>query len=394
MLSVIIVNYNVKYFLEQCLYSVQKAIAGIKAEVIVVDNNSTDESVGYLRTEFPWVRFISNTANSGFAKANNQGLQMATGEYILFLNPDTILSEDCLEKSIAVLQQQKRTGALGIHMVDGSGRFLPESKRGFPSLGASFFKLTGLLSVFPQSKTIAQYYLGHLPEKKNSEIDVLSGAYLMVKKEVLEKTGGFDERFFMYGEDIDLSYRIQQAGYINYYLADSSIIHFKGESTKKDIVYTKLFYKAMSMFAAKHYGKQSLLFGLPVRMAIAVRGALSFTAQLFKKDGLPATTGTVLRTIVVGSHYETAAAAAALMNNQTVKRNIVTVTTIREMTELLTLQNTGEVIFCAGETSYKSIIDCIQNQRSNIDYMFYADGSKSIVGSMSKKSKGETLAWD
>jgi len=174
-----------------------------------------------------------------------------------------------------------RPGALGIHMIDGSGRFLPESKRGFPSPRASFFKLAGLIKIFPNSKGIAAYYLGNLPEKENNEVDVLTGAYMMVKKEVLEKTGGFDEQFFMYGEDIDLSYRIKQIGYKNYYLASSSIIHFKGESTKKDIAYTKLFYKAMRIFVKKHYEKDSWMFSKIVQLAIAARGLLSFTGRIF-----------------------------------------------------------------------------------------------------------------
>jgi GT2 family glycosyltransferase len=230
LLSVIIVNYNVKYFLEQCLHSVQKAIAGIPGEIIVVDNHSTDGSLAYLLPLFPSVQFIANAGNPGFSKANNQGWRMAKGDHILFLNPDTLLSEDCLQQSLALMEQRPDTGALGIRMVDGSGQYLPESKRGTPTPAVSFYKLSGLIRLFPKSPVFARYYLGHLSATEDHEVEVLAGAYMLVRRSVLEATSGFDERFFMYGEDVDLSYRIRQLGYKNRYLAGSSIIHFKGES--------------------------------------------------------------------------------------------------------------------------------------------------------------------
>jgi len=390
LLSIIIVNYNVKYFLEQCLYSVQRAIGGIHAEVIVVDNNSTDQSVAYLQKIFPWVIFVANTENTGYAKANNQGWQMAAGEYVLFLNPDTVLGEDCLKASISVLQNNAQTGALGIRMIDGAGRFLPESKRGFPTPRTAFYKLSGLTKIFPHSKTIARYYLGHLPEKSNNEIDVLTGAYMMVKKEVLQKTGGFDERFFMYGEDIDLSYRIVQAGYKNYYLASSSIIHFKGESTKKDIVYTKLFYKAMRIFVEKYYGKEWGLFSVLIQLAIALRGVLSFAGRLFLNRQPMQVTNKTIHTIIVGKPAETQHAVEVL-GLQPIKRDIITVTDPREIDAAMELRKPGEIIFCAGTICYKTIIDCIEDLPGNIDYKFYAAGSNCIVGSMSKRNSGETV---
>ncbi|MEO6541840.1 MAG: glycosyltransferase family 2 protein, partial [Ferruginibacter sp.] len=232
-LSVIIVNYNVKYFLEQCLYSVQKACLGIDAEIIVTDNNSSDGSRAFLEPAFPAVNFIWNTNNLGFAKANNQALAMAKGDLILFLNPDTILPEDSIQNCLQFFNLNKKAGALGIHMVDGSGNFLKESKRAFPSPLTSLYKLTGLTRLFPHSKIFARYHLGHLSEHENHEVDVLAGAFIMMPRKVLEEIGNFDEQFFMYGEDVDLSFRIQKAGYKNYYFAESSIIHFKGESTKR-----------------------------------------------------------------------------------------------------------------------------------------------------------------
>lgn len=394
MLSIIIVSYNVKYFLEQCLYSIQKAAKGINTEVIVVDNNSTDGSVEYLQKIFGPVLFVANKENTGYARACNQGLQLARGELLLFLNPDTLLAEDCLSQSIQVLQSKKELGALGVRMLDGSGRFLPESKRGFPSPKASFFKLSGLIKIFPHSKTFAQYYLGHLPEKENNEIDVLTGAYLMVKKEVLERTGGFDESFFMYGEDIDLSYRIRQAGYKIYYLADCSIIHFKGESTKRDMAYTKLFYKAMRIFVQKHYEKESWLFTGMIRVAIAVRGLLSFTGQLFLRGmPRPVAGSHTMQTLLVGEVSETSP-VAAILKRQVVERKLVTIAVPGGIAAALQLQQAEDVIFCAGTITYKNIIECIENLQSNASYKFYAAESKSIVGSMSKNSSGEILVLE
>ncbi len=288
-LSVIIVNYNVKLFLEQCLCSVQKAILGMEAEIIVVDNNSVDNSIEYLTPKFPAVNFIANKENTGFAKACNQGLEQAKGSYILFLNPDTIVPEDCFTKCISFFEANKEVGAIGIKMLDGSGNFLKESKRSFPSPSTSLYKLFGLAKLFPRSKIFSKYHLGYLKEDENNEVDVLAGAFMMIKKEVLDKVGGFDETFFMYGEDVDLSYRIQKAGYKNYYFADSSIIHFKGESTRKGSMnYVRMFYNAMSIFVRKHYGgSKAGLFSFLIHIAIWFRAALTTIGSFIRKNGLP-----------------------------------------------------------------------------------------------------------
>lgn len=288
-LSIIIVNYNVKLFLEQCLRSVMQASKGLLVEVFVVDNNSNDGSVAFLQPIFPWVTMIANKENTGFGKANNQALAMATGKYILFLNPDTLLPEDCLQKCFAFMQQNNAAGALGIKMIDGSGSFLAESKRAFPSPATSFFKLTGLANLFPKSKLFARYHLGYLSANENNEVDVLAGAFMWVRKEILDKIGGFDERFFMYGEDVDLSYRIQQAGYKNYYFSESSIIHFKGESTKKGgLNYVRMFYQAMSIFVRKHYGgKKAAVFSFFIQTAILLRAAMTAIVDFIKWIGLP-----------------------------------------------------------------------------------------------------------
>lgn len=261
----------------------------MEAELIVVDNNSPDDSLTYLQPQFPGVHFIASAENLGFAKACNLGLQQATGQYIVFLNPDTIVPEDCFRSCIRFFETHPQAGALGIKMLDGKGRFLKESKRAFPSPMTSLFKLFGLATLFPSSKTFSKYHLGHLNENEDHEVDVLAGAFMMIPKEVLNKVGGFDETFFMYGEDVDLSYRIQKAGYTNYYFAGSHIIHFKGESTRKGTMnYVRMFYNAMSIFVRKHYGgSRAGIFHFLIHLAIWVRAALSAVGQFVRRIGLP-----------------------------------------------------------------------------------------------------------
>lgn len=243
----------------------------------------------FFADRFPDVRFIYNTHNKGFGAANNQALSIASGDYILFLNPDTLIPEDCFEKCLLFLKSKNDCGALGVKMVDGTGRFLKESKRAFPDPLTSLYKLSGLTAVFPKSKIFARYYLGHLDENKSHEVDVLAGAFMMLPRKILDKVKGFDEDFFMYGEDIDLSYRIQEAGFTNYYFADTTIIHFKGESTKKgSFNYVKMFYKAMSVFVRKHYGSSKAgLYNFFIQVGIALRGALSALGRFLKWIGMP-----------------------------------------------------------------------------------------------------------
>lgn len=258
-LSIVIVNYNVKCLLEQCLLSVQKAIAGIEAELFVVDNASTDDSKNYLTPRFPNVKFRWNETNIGFSKANNMVLPEATGDYILFLNPDTIVPEDALQQCISFFETHHDCGALGVRMVNGKGQFLKESKRGFPSPLVSLFKMIGLHRVFPNARFVAKYYEGHLAENQINCVDVLSGAFMMLSRDALKIVKGFDEQFFMYGEDIDLSYRIQQAGFQNYYFPTVTILHYKGESTAAaSSFYIHHFYSAMAIFAKKHFNQSKV----------------------------------------------------------------------------------------------------------------------------------------
>jgi len=288
-LSIIIVNYNVKHFLEQCLISVFKAISNINAEVFVVDNNSVDGSCTMIKERFPNVNLIENTENHGFSYANNQAIKKASGQYILLLNPDTVVEEDSFEKCIQFMDKNPKTGGLTVKMIDGKGNYLPESKRGLPTPIVSFYKIFGLASLFPKSKKFAKYYLGHLNNNEINEIEILPGAYMFLRKETLEETGYLDEDYFMYGEDIDLSYKITKAGYKNYYYPETTIIHYKGESTKKgSLNYVFIFYNAMIIFARKHFSdKNARAFSLLINIAIYFRALIAIFSRFIKKSFLP-----------------------------------------------------------------------------------------------------------
>ncbi|PHN05343.1 glycosyltransferase family 2 protein [Flavilitoribacter nigricans] len=288
-LSVIIVNYNVRHFLEQALLSVRNASHGLEVEVWVVDNNSVDDSVAMVQAKFPEVRLIVNQDNPGFAVANNQAIRRSTGTYVLLLNPDTVVEEDTFSKCITFMDAHPDAGGLGVHMIDGAGKFLPESKRGFPTPWVAFCKTFGLSRLFPRSAFFNRYHLGYLDEMETHPVDVLSGAFLFMRRSVLDKIGLLDEAFFMYGEDIDLSYRIVQAGYRNYYFPETTIIHYKGESTKKgSLNYVRTFYKAMIIFARKHFrGRGASGFIFMLQAAIYFRAALSLLSSFFKRIYLP-----------------------------------------------------------------------------------------------------------
>jgi len=295
-LSVIIVSYNVRHFLEQCLHSVHSAIAGIETEIYVVDNASVDGSVKMVKDKFPRVKCISNQDNQGFAKANNQAIRQSVGEYVLLLNPDTIVETDTFAKIITFMDSHADAGGLGVKMVDGTGRFLPESKRGLPTPTVAFYKIFGLARLFPKSKTFNKYHLGYLDKDKTHQVEILAGAFMMVRKSVLDQIGLLDEAFFMYGEDIDLSYRIIKAGHHNYYYPETRIIHYKGESTKKgSLNYVFVFYNAMIIFAKKHFSaKNAQLFSVLINIAIYFRAFLSIVSRVLNSTLLPLADGILL----------------------------------------------------------------------------------------------------
>lgn len=377
-ISIIIVSYNVKYFLEHCLLSVLRASEKLKTEIIVVDNCSSDGSLEYLQPLFPQVLFIANKENAGFGKACNQALGRATGKFILFLNPDTLIPEDCLVKSLAVFEQDGAVGALGIRMFNGQGIFLKESKRGFPSFSSSFFKLSGIHRLFPGSRIFDRYYLGHLDAEKDQHTEVLAGAFMLIPRQVLEKTGGFDEAFFMYGEDIDLSYRIHKAGYKNYYLSAPPIIHFKGESTAKNSLgYIKNFYTAMGIFVNKHYkGSGRAGFHLLVHLGIWAHASLRYLSGRLRPRKTKAPAKAPSR-IIVGS----AASAGNLVRHlsETGIHTSVLSPDEKQLAATLRAQSQTPVYLCEQDLGFSALIGIVR--RSGHRHLHFYSGNSIITGS-------------
>ena len=273
-LSVVIVSYNVRDYLENCLQSVSRALEGIEGEVFVVDNHSDDDSVEAVRAQYPWVRLIENQENMGFSRANNIAIREARGEYVLLLNPDTIVEEATLREVLRFMEEHPKAGGAGVMMHNADGSLAPESRRALPTPWVSCLKMLGFTK---------RYYMSHLPWDQPSRIEVISGAFCFLRKKALDEVGLLDEDFFMYGEDIDLSYRLMKGGWENWYLP-YPITHFKGKSTQKsDYRYVHIFYKAMLIFFRKHYSHLSLFYALPVKMAIYFRAAIALTDILRKK---------------------------------------------------------------------------------------------------------------
>lgn len=247
-LSVVILNYKVPYHLMLCLDSVERAIKNLDAEIIVVDNNSQDESVAWVKRYFPSVICIENSDNSGFSKGNNLGIKQAKGSFICLLNPDTVVGENCFVNALAYAEKKVDLGALGVRLIGGTGDFLPESKRQVPTPRVALEKMLGY----------DKNYYHSLHFAKNGKVPVLVGAFMLMRKDRYWEVGGLDEDYFMYGEDIDLSYKFLKKGYQNYYLGSERVIHFKGESTVKNKKYRERFFGAMHLFYQKHFNKKGL----------------------------------------------------------------------------------------------------------------------------------------
>ena len=275
-LSVIILNYNVRYFLEQCVASVQEALSNIDGEIIVVDNNSLDDSCEMMKTHFPNVKLIENTTNLGFPKGNNIGVAHAKGDYICILNPDTVVAEDTFEKVLAFAEKQKNIGIVGCKLIDGTGNFLPECKRGVPTPFVALTKIFSLYKLFPKTALFNRYYAQHLSENETGKVGILVGAFMIMKRNLYQEIGGFDENCFMYSDDIDLSYMALKKGKTNYYFHETTVIHYKGESTVKDGLYMKHFREAMQFFYRKHF-RSSIIFDVFMKI-----GAFFFA--LIKKN--------------------------------------------------------------------------------------------------------------
>ena len=380
LLSIVIVSYNACHILEQCIFSVRKATAPLQCEVFVVDNASVDGTIEMVRRSFPEVKLIANDSNPGFAKANNQASKQATGKHILFLNPDTLLPEDCLSECIRFLETNPLAGACGLRMIDGSGEYLPESKRGHPTPWASFTKMTGLSSLFGSSRLFAGYYLGHLDSRQVQVVDALAGAFMMVPKKILDDTGGFDEQFFMYAEDIDLSYRIRQLNYNNYYLPSPAIIHFKGESTEKDEQYVARFYTAMEQFVEKHRSNGSAFIHMLVKKGIALKSLLEKINVAPSGPVAPAE-DQMPASLLPGGDQQVCDEVAEKLK--------------RKGIAIAEEDNAGEsahMLLCEGPVfPFSSIINYIDDHPGR-RYWFHASGSSSVVSSFHSKKRGTVIS--
>jgi len=364
-LSIIILNYNVRYFLELCISSVQAAISTIDAEIIVVDNNSNDESCNMIKQLFPEVTLIENKENFGFSKGNNQGVTVAKGEYICILNPDTVVAEDSFEKLLEFASLQENIGIIGCKLIDGTGQFLPESKRNIPTVKVAANK------IFGNSK---KYYANHLNQGETGKVDILVGAFMLLKKEVYQEVNGFDEDYFMFGEDIDLSYRILNLGYDNYYFSDTKIIHFKGESTLKNKYYAKGFYNAMQLFYKKHFITNILFKGL---VLVGIKLAFIFRTK-------PTVNPQSIERYVI------------IFGELPVKLASMLTKPIELNPDLKSIKNNTEIILDANALSYKKIIDTVSDATINTKATFkiLPKNSNFMIGSNSSKSRGEIICFE
>ncbi|WP_136668354.1 glycosyltransferase family 2 protein [Flavobacterium sp. H122] len=384
-LSVIILNYNVRYFLEQCVLSVQKALGGIEGEIIVVDNFSEDDSCQMMRSRFPDVKLIENKENFGFPKGNNIGAAEAKGEYICILNPDTVVAEDTFLKILKSENWKPATGIIGCKLIDGTGNFLPECKRGVPNPWVAFTKIFSLYKLFPKTSLFNQYYAQHLSENESGEVDILVGAFMVMKRDLYLQVGGFDENCFMYSDDIDLSYLIKKAGYQNYYFHETSVIHYKGESTVRDEKYVERFREAMRFFYKKHFGG-SWIFDVFMKI-----GAFAFA--LFKKSQQKQIYYQVDEYVLMSKDEKL---YRHLM--KVLQKNIVNVTDISQnplFSQTNNLKRHTEFILDNNSFSFKEIIAFLEkNKNKGFTFKILPMDSKFMLGSNSSNDKGEVVKVD
>ena len=377
-LSVIILNYNVRYFLEQCVLSVQKALENIDGEIIVIDNNSSDDSCAMMKELFPNVKLIENKENLGFPKGNNIGVAQAKGEFICILNPDTVVAEDTFEKilgfvtSSAVEMTSNDIGIIGCKLIDGTGNFLPESKRGIPTPFVAFTKIFGLYKI---SNFFGKYYAQQLSENQSGKVDILVGAFMVMKRELYNEIGGFDENCFMYSDDIDLSYMALQKGKSNYYFHETTVIHYKGESTIRDYNYMKRFQEAMQFFYKKHF-KKSFVFDIFMKIG-------AFVFSLIKKNQSKITSREIDQYIVFSKEE--------LQLNFTKKTTI-----LNDFSKFKNDLNSNiEIIFNTKSYDFKEIIGFMNsNKNKNLTFKNYIPNSNYIIGSNNSIDRGEILKFN
>ncbi|WP_298224721.1 glycosyltransferase family 2 protein [Flavobacterium sp.] len=381
-ISVIILNYNVRYFLEQCVLSVQKALQNIEGEIIVVDNNSPDDSCAMMKQRFPNVRLIENKENTGFPKGNNIGVAEAQGEYLCILNPDTVVAEDTFEKLLAFAKTKTDLGIVGCKLIDGTGRFLPESKRGIPTPSVAFAKVAGLYKLFPNSQKFGKYYAQHLTENQTGKVDVLVGAFMLMRRELYQQLNGFDEAFFMYGEDIDLSYRSLQSGKSNYYFAETTVIHYKGESTVKDQKYLRSFQSAMELFYKKHF-KVSFVF-----KAFMNFGAFVFSTM--KKNQPVAASKKIDAYFLFSDNQDLKVKVENLLGKKVTLSESTPKNGLNSPTEIL--GGHIEIIFDNNVWSFKETIAYMQSHRNKpLTFKILPEKSDFILGSNSSNDRGKVI---
>jgi len=365
-LSVVVLNYNVRYFLELCIKSVQAAIYDLDAEIIVIDNNSCDESCELLKQKFPEIILIENKDNVGFSKANNQGVEKASGEYICILNPDTVVAEDTFVKLLNFAKTKEKLGIVGCRLIDGVGNYLPESKRNVPLLNVAIKKILG------NSK---RYYANHVEENDIAKVDILVGAFMFMKRELYLELKGFDEDYFMYGEDIDLSYRVLNKGYDNFYYGATTIIHFKGESTLKDKNYARRFYSAMQIFYEKHF-KTNIAFDFMVWAGIK----MAYLFRIAQKRNAK----------IIGSYYFVSGNRNTALENSLDK-------SICLSNGLANFEADSEIIFDVNVSGgYKSVIQGFSelNKKQDLTFKILPHNSNYIIGSDHAFSRGEVIVFD
>jgi GT2 family glycosyltransferase len=388
-LSVIILNYNVRYFLEQCVLSVQKALESIDGEIIVVDNHSSDDSCEMMRQRFPNITLIENKENSGFPKGNNIGVAVAQGEYLCILNPDTVVAEDTFVKVLAFAKQQADLGIVGCKLIDGTGNFLPESKRGVPTPWVAFTKITGLYKIFPNSSLFNKYYAQHISENETGKVDILVGAFMVIKRDLYLEVGGFDEKCFMYSDDIDLSYTVLEKGKSNYYFHDTSVIHYKGESTIKDGTYMRRFREAMYFFYQKHF-RVSFVFDVFMRL-----GAFFF-AILKKNQAKKVKSNSGFKV----DEYILCSADECLKNKlEKQLRKKVHQTTFLNGNKLFSHpnsnQNQKEILLDNACFSFQEIIAFLEkNKNKGYTFKIIPKSTAYMIGSNSSNDRGEVIEID
>ena len=390
-LSVIILNYNVRYFLEQCVVSVQKALTNLDAEIIVVDNNSSDGSCEMMKQLFPHIKLIENPVNVGFPKGNNIAVAEAKGEYICILNPDTVVAEDTFEKILNYVTlsgvEVSNTGIIGCKLIDGTGNFLPESKRGVPTPWVAFTKIFGL---YKFSNYFGKYYAQHLTENQSGKVDVLVGAFMVMKRDLYLQVGGFDENCFMYSDDIDLSYMIQKLGKENFYFHETSVIHYKGESTVRDEKYLKRFREAMQFFYKKHF-KKSIVFDVMMQVG-------SFVFTIFKQKQQKNSSKKIFQYIIVTKNPENENIVSDVLSKKDfsfVMRVFDKMNVLEKEIEAFKKQKCNyEVIFDTYSFSFKEIIEFMEKNKSkNITFKNYISQSNYLIGSNNANDRGEVIKF-